>query len=286
MSISVVFEDNHLVIVNKPAGLATMGTSPTEPSLAREVQAYLKRKYNKPGNVYLGVVSRLDSVTSGLVVFAKTSKAAARLTNQFRDRTVVKWYLAAVPSVHRQWMEPGNASPESDWFDSAQVYWQDIVWKDDTAQRMRVRRAAVPTKQVGKLSEFGEVSEEGQLAQLTWRLLGRGPAYDLVLVRLLTGRKHQIRLQFAERGLPVLGDRKYGSRVAFGRGIALHSWRLELVHPVAKTKLSFFQEPPHAWSGLDPVHVESDVPCEGKKEIGPLALCRFLKTHLHPDSRG
>ncbi len=286
MSISVVFEDNHVIIVNKPAGLATMGTSPTEPSLARDVQSYLKRKYNKPGNVYLGVVSRLDSVTSGLVVFAKTSKAAARLTNQFRERTVVKWYLAAVPSVRGPWLEQRHALPESTWFDSAQIFWQDTVWKDDSAQRMRVRQADMPTKPAGNLRKLDESGEDGQLAQLTWRVLGRGPAYDLVLVRLLTGRKHQIRVQFAERGFPVLGDRKYGSRVAFGQGIALHSWRLELEHPVAKTKLSFFQEPPQSWSGLDAIHVEPDVPHQAKGEIRPLALCRFLKNHLLPGSLG
>lgn len=284
MSISIVFEDNHLVVVNKPAGLATMGTALDEPSLARDVQAYLKHQYNKPGNVYLGVVSRLDTVTSGLVVFAKTSKAAARLTTQFRERTVDKWYLAAVPTVPLEILERRASLPASIWYESAQVCWEDWVWKDDAAHRMRVRRVAVAGKRRGNSGESGESGEEGQLAKLAWRLLGRGPDFDLVLIRLMTGRKHQIRVQFADRGFPILGDRKYGSRIPFGSGIALHSWRLELLHPITKIKQTFFQDPPGAWSNLESIEVERDVPGDPKAMISrPAALLKFLTSQLRAD---
>jgi 23S rRNA pseudouridine1911/1915/1917 synthase len=258
VSISVVYEDNHLLVVNKRVGLATMGTASDEPSLAREVQAYLKHKFHKRGNVYLGVVSRLDTVTSGLVVFAKTSKAAARLTTQFRERMVDKWYLAAVSTVQCDKLESDAVA--TPWFGSAQVCWEDLVWKDDQAHRMRVRRSGPPDDRLGGGRRPSSDDEPTQTAKLAWRLLGRGPDFDVILVKLMTGRKHQIRVQFADRGYPVLGDRKYRSQVSFGGGIALHSWRLQLTHPVTKTKLVFVQDVPDAWSALDWIKIQPDVP--------------------------
>ena len=309
MSLSIVFEDNHLVVVDKPAGLATMGSAETEPSLARDVQAYLKHKYGKPGNVYLGVVSRLDSVTSGLIVFAKTSKAAARLTHQFRERTVAKWYIAAVPTVQ---CKKGDHAPTADsaaWYDSAQVLWEDTLWKDDDAHRMRRRRStdrsddkpfgakqlgAKPdgAKQLGAKpfganrsgqTESGDeaAGQPGQVATLRWRLLGRGPGFDLVLVQLQTGRKHQIRVQFAERGFPILGDQKYGSPISFPKGIALHSWRLGLTHPVTKVPLDFCQDLPKAWLGLPELGIQPDVPHSlNRQSATPIALLKNLAQNL------
>jgi len=271
----IVFEDNHVLVVNKPVLLATMGTAAGARSLARDLQAELKRKYRKPGNVYLGIVSRLDTVTSGLIVFAKTSKAAGRLTTQFQHRQVDKWYLAAVPSVPSRWVNSadgaatpplrapadaaGPAGPEpvrpaawpliSQHFDGR---WLDRLWKDDQAHRMRCEVGAAESdgalvggEQTGAPGAAGRVS-----AGLEWRFLGRGPDYDLVVVRLLTGRKHQIRVQFAARGLPILGDRKYGSPASFPAGIALHSWRLAFTHPVTRQPLSFAQGPPPEWRSL------------------------------------
>lgn len=277
----IVYEDNHVLVVDKPVLLATMGTAAGERSLARELQAELKRKYQKPGNVYLGIVSRLDTVTSGLIVFAKTSKAAGRLTTQFQQRQVDKWYLAAVPSVPSRWTNspahpsmPVPAAPaggmpvgpeaggmqgedrvDSLWRQVSQRVdgrWLDRLWKDDQAHRMRCEvGAAESDRWLAGGEETGKVGPAGRVAAgLDWRFLGRGPDYDLVAVRLLTGRKHQIRVQFAARGLPVLGDRKYGSPTSFPAGIALHSWRLSFTHPVTRQSLSFVQSPPPAWRSL------------------------------------
>jgi 23S rRNA pseudouridine1911/1915/1917 synthase len=266
VSFSVVFEDNHLIVVDKPTGLATMGTAQDEPSLAREVQAYLKQKYSKPGNVYLGVVSRLDTVTSGLVVFARTSKAASRLTVQFQERSVLKWYVAAVPTVPGKMATYQNSPPNSPWFDTRQVVWEDIIWKDEAAHRMRIRsRSSIdvglePRGGAGDRDEDGDAW--GQSAKLAWRFLGRQADLDLLLVRLTTGRKHQIRTQFAARGVPILGDRKYGSLATFPAGIALHAWRLEFWHPITKNRLTFCRNVPRAWGELPAFTVEPDVPVD------------------------
>lgn len=277
----IVYEDNHVLVVDKPVLLATMGTAAGERSLARELQAELKRKYQKPGNVYLGIVSRLDTVTSGLIVFAKTSKAAGRLTTQFQQRQVDKWYLAAIPSVPSRWTNspahlsmPAAAAPASGmpvgpdaggmqgegrvdslWWQVSQRLdgrWLDRLWKDDQAHRMRCEvGAAESDRSLAGGEGPGEVGPAGRVAAgLDWRFLGRGPDYDLVAVRLLTGRKHQIRVQFAARGLPILGDRKYGSPAPFPAGIALHSWRLAFTHPVTQQPLSFVQSPPPTWRSL------------------------------------
>lgn len=311
----IVYEDNHVLVVNKPVLLATMGTASGERSLARDLQAELKRKYQKPGNVYLGIVSRLDTVTSGLIVFAKTSKAAGRLTTQFQRRQVDKWYLAAVPSVPSRWVNSASDSaeaaaaiaaaskrggslpaadhgsgPAAGWAVlSGRVdgRWVDQVWKDDQAHRMRCEPGAGPGPGgwVGG-EDTAEAETRGRVvAGLEWRFLGRGSDYDLVAVRLLTGRKHQIRVQFAARGLPILGDRKYGSSVAFSAGIALHSWRLAFTHPVTRQPLAFVQGPPPAWRSLAaclPAADLPDVPAGGggranqKPALNPVELARWL----------
>jgi 23S rRNA pseudouridine1911/1915/1917 synthase len=225
--IDVLFEDNHLLVLNKPAGLPTMGVSEDLPSLVREAKRYLKHKYQKPGNVYLGVVSRLDSVASGVVVFARTSKAAARLTEQFRSRHVEKSYWAIVPGA----IEP----PEGECVD-----W---LLKDDAHRRMIVTRPNAPG------------AKEATLRYRRLALLGDA---SLLEIELETGRKHQIRLQLAAREFPILGDRKYGSRESFlkGRGgkppagdepIALHARRLAIAHPVGGAPLEFTAPLPASW---------------------------------------
>lgn len=221
MSLDVLFEDNHLLVLNKPAGLATMGVAEDEPSLVTEAKAYIKAKYQKPGNVYLGVVSRLDSLASGAVVLARTSKAAARLTELFRSRAVAKTYWAVTG---------GQIVPAS----GALVDW---VVKNESQQRMTVV----------------EASRRGaQEARLTYRTLQQLRVGSLIEVDLETGRKHQIRLQLAERGFPIFGDRKYGSQATFchGRAIALHSQRLAFKHPVREDELAFEVPPPAAWREL------------------------------------
>jgi 23S rRNA pseudouridine1911/1915/1917 synthase len=216
-TLEVLYEDNHLLVVNKPTGLATQGVAEGTPSVLTRVKAYLKRKYSKPGNVYLGIVSRLDSTVSGALILARTSKAADRLTKQFQTGEVKKIYWALV--------ENSPELPEgelSDW-----------VLKDDNARCMK----AVPPRTRG-----------AQHARLKYRTLEKEKLGMLVEVELLTGRKHQIRLQLSEIGCSILGDRKYGNRKPFAdQAIALHCVRLELNHPTTQKRLTFVCPPPPSW---------------------------------------
>ncbi len=212
----VLYQDNHLLVVHKPAGLATMGAMAGRPSLHQCVTRYLKHKFNKPGNVYLGIVSRLDAQTAGVVVLAKTSKAAARLTRQFAQREVDKSYLAIVESF--------NMPPEGRLLDH--------LVKNDQRKRMEVCEASNP---------------RAKRSELTYRVLGRTGQETLLQLRPRTGRKHQIRVQLAHRQAPILGDRKYGSTRSFDDGIALLAHALRLEHPVRKTRMSFITTIPNSW---------------------------------------
>jgi 23S rRNA pseudouridine1911/1915/1917 synthase len=216
--LDVLYEDNHLLAVNKPAGIPTQGAAAGRPSLVSLAKAYVKQKYVKPGNVYLGVVSRLDAAVSGVVIFARTSKAAARLTRQFRDRAVTKVYWAIVSGT------PQATATCDDW-----------LAKDETRHQMRLA---------------DEQTEGATPARLVYRRLKRLSRGWLLEVTLETGRKHQIRVQLASRGLPILGDRKYGSRQPFVGGIALHSHLLQLVHPTRGEAIKLVAEPPLAWRSL------------------------------------
>lgn len=219
MQLDILHEDNHLLVVNKPAGLATMGVTGDEPSVVRIAKEYLKAKYQKPGNVYLGVVSRLDALVSGVLVLARTSKAAARLSEQFRERETSKIYWAIVER------SPRSTSGEL-------VHW---MRKDERKQRMVVTAAD---------------TSGAQEARLRFRSLQKLKTGELLEIELLTGRKHQIRLQLSAAGAPILGDRKYGSNVSFPSGIALHARRLALVHPTTKEELEFVAPPPAPWHQL------------------------------------
>jgi 23S rRNA pseudouridine1911/1915/1917 synthase len=212
----VLYEDNHLLVVAKPAGLSTMGARTGTTTLFSLAKDYIKRRYRKPGNVYLGVVSRLDRPVSGIVVFARTSKAAARLTEQFRRRTVEKTYWALVE---------GRIAPDK-------AVWEDYLRRDERQRRMQI---------------VGRGGSGAQSAVLEYRCLRRSSDFSLVEITLHTGRKHQIRLQLAAHGHPVLGDRKYGGRREFSPGIALHGRRLALHHPVGGRLLTFTSPPPASW---------------------------------------
>jgi 23S rRNA pseudouridine1911/1915/1917 synthase len=218
--LDILYEDNHLLAVNKPAGIATMGVrGESLVTLARE---YIKREHHKPGNVYLGVVSRLDIFTSGVVLFARTSKAAARLTEQFRSRRVQKTYWAILD---------GRVQPTSGRL-------EDWLRKDEARQRMMV----VDRTAAGALQ-----------AELSYRLLRTIATGSLVEIDLHSGRKHQIRVQFAARGWPVCGERKYARARPFDAGLALHARRLIVEHPTTKEPVDLVAPLPRSWPELGPL---------------------------------
>jgi 23S rRNA pseudouridine1911/1915/1917 synthase len=217
--LDVLYEDNHLLAVNKPAMLPTMGVAEDRSSLLAVAKEYIRQKHSKPGNVYLGIVSRLDAPVTGVVLMARTSKAAARLTALFREREVEKTYWALVD---------GRVDPP---FGQLTHY----LRKDERHRRMHVTGASF---------------SGAQRAELAYRIL---PARKdvapgtLIEIQLLTGRKHQIRVQLADAGWPIIGDRKYGSVRRFLDGIALHSRRLTIEHPVRKTPLTIEAPLPASW---------------------------------------
>ncbi len=219
-SLDIIYEDNHLLVINKPAGVVSQGALPHQASLSDLARQYLKQKYQKPGNVYLGIVSRLDSLVTGVIVLAKTSKAASRLNEQFRDRTVRKTYWAIVE----------GRPPESNGFLVAWLSKNDRAHRVDVADRLGSRRP------------------KGQRAELNYKTLGQNDDCTLLEVRLLTGRKHQIRAQMAHVGCPIVGDKKYGAKTRAPEGIALHSRRLEIVHPTLKQPMTFEATPPTWWN--------------------------------------
>jgi 23S rRNA pseudouridine1911/1915/1917 synthase len=219
--LDILYEDNHLLALNKPAGLATMGVGAGKTSLVTLAKDHLKDRYKKPGNVYLGVVSRVDAAVSGVVLFARTSKAAARLSEQFRSRSVGKVYRAVVE---------GRVDPPSG-------EWLDWMAKDESRQRM-VRASP---------NDSG-----AQEARLAYRVLKALTDATIVEVRPETGRKHQIRLQFAARGYPILGDKKYGSRRSFSTGIALHARELAFNHPTSKRRIVLTASVSGGWSRIAP----------------------------------
>jgi 23S rRNA pseudouridine1911/1915/1917 synthase len=206
-TLRVLYEDNHLVVVYKPAGLLTQADHSGEPHLMDVVKAWIAAKYHKPGNVFLGLVHRLDRPVSGLVLFAKTSKGAARLSSQFRERRVEKVYHARLEGV----IEPARGELAH------------FIAQREGANVVQVSREARPG---------------AKAARLGYDTIWSGPDECVVEVRLETGRKHQIRAQFAQIGHPIIGDRLYGSRRALvDRGIALSAVRLGFEHPVTKAPI-------------------------------------------------
>jgi len=233
----ILYEDNHLLVVNKPAGLATMGTGNDTPTLHRLACDYVRDAYAKPGKVFLGVVHRLDAMSSGVLVLARTSKAAARLSAQFRRSGdgPEKIYLAVIEGD----LAVGDLAATGGHF-------RDLLNKNEAEHRMRV---APPG------------AKDAVVAELRYEVLRRqttksqGSSGTLVAVRLLTGRKHQIRVQFADRGHAVLGDVKYDAVRQSFRGIALHAWKLTIQHPTKATPMTFTALPT-TWGKWTPTEAE------------------------------
>lgn len=228
--LDVLFEDNHCLALAKPAGLLTQGAPAGIPTLEAMARAYLKDKYHKAGNVYLGIPHRLDRPVSGVVLFTRSSKAAARLAEQFANRTVTKVYWAVVDC-------PGEPPPE-------EGTWEDHLLKHADEARSEV----VPADTAG-----------ARHAVLHFRRLQTFADGCLLEVRPQTGRMHQIRVQAAARGWPVRGDVLYGSQQPFGppaelprdRVIALHGRSLTFLHPIRYEPLTVTAPPPESFRAWD-----------------------------------
>ena len=222
----VVYEDNHIIVVNKQSGEIVQGDKTGDCPLSDLVKDYLKEKYHKPGDVFLGVAHRLDRPVSGLVVFARTSKALSRLNKMFAEGQVHKTYWAITPL----------ASPS-------------------TAPEATVTHWLTRNEQQNKSYAHDHEVPGSKEARLHYRVLARGERYQLLEVQLLTGRHHQIRCQLSAIGLPIRGDLKYGARRSNPDGsISLLSRHLEFVHPVSKVTISLDAPLPPAplWQALCP----------------------------------
>lgn len=204
----VVYEDNHIIIVNKSCSEIVQGDKTGDKPLSEKVKEYLKDKYAKPGNVFCGVVHRLDRPVSGLVVFAKTSKALARLNNMFKEKEVKKTYWAIVAD-----------KPRND----------EAVLEDYLVKNERQNKSYAHPNPV----------QGSKKAILDYRVIGKSDRYYLLEVHLHTGRHHQIRCQLANIGCPIRGDLKYGARRSNpDGGISLHARHIEFVHPVSHITVS------------------------------------------------
>lgn len=217
--VGILYEDNHVLVCLKPCNMPSQADSSGDADIQSLMKEYLARAYGKQGNVYLGLVHRLDRPVSGLMVFARTSKAAARLSAQVREQTLKREYLAVVRGEMEQ--------------DGRLVDW---LLKDG-----RTNRVSVCPKDTPGARE----------ARLNYRVMGRRNGLTLVQVRLETGRSHQIRVQFAHSGHPLWGDARYGNG-APGEQIALFGAGLTLVHPVRKEPMFFRAFPKNAepWSAF------------------------------------
>ena len=204
---NVVYEDNHIIIVSKDSSEIVQGDKTGDKPLSETVKEYIKAKYHKPGNVFLGVVHRLDRPVSGLVVFARTGKALARLNEMFRTKEVRKTYWAIV----------GNCPPSPE---GELVHW------------------LVRNEKQNKSYAYDREKPGAKEAILDYRLIGRSERYFLLEVDLKTGRHHQIRCQLAKMGCPIKGDLKYGAPRSNPDGsISLHARRVRFVHPVSKQEI-------------------------------------------------
>ena len=210
----VVYEDNHIIIVAKSSGEIVQGDKTGDVPLSETVKQYIKEKYHKPGNVFLGVVHRLDRPVSGLVVFAKTSKALSRLCNMFRDGDVHKTYWAITKNSPKQ--------PQG-----------------------TVTSWLVRNEKQNKSYSYDHEVPNSKKAILKYRLIGHTDNYSLLEVNLLTGRHHQIRCQLASIGCAIKGDLKYGAQRSNPDGsISLLSRRVQFTHPVSKEQIDIFSPIP------------------------------------------
>jgi 23S rRNA pseudouridine1911/1915/1917 synthase len=210
----ILYQDNHLIIVNKLPSQIVQGDKTGDEPLSEILKKYIKEKYNKPGEVFLGVVHRLDRPVSGIVLFARTSKALSRLNEMLKEREIKKIYWAVVK----------NPPPEKT------GHLIHYLHRDEKKNKSFI---------------VSESRKDAKKAELIYHLLKSSDNYHLLEVELLTGRHHQIRAQLAHIGCPVKGDLKYGfPRTNPDASIHLHSRRIEFLHPVNKEQIAFEAAPP------------------------------------------
>lgn len=214
--LEILYEDNHCLAIAKPAGAVSAHFQGKDETLDRRVKQYLKDRYAKPGNVFLGVVHRLDKAVTGVLLFARTSKSAARLSEQFREGTVEKVYWAVVDGD-----VPQAAGSLEDWLVKVEGH-VEVVPPQTPASKQA-------------LLHFQKKASHGGLT--------------LLEIRPQTGRTHQLRVQLAHHGHPIYGDAKYGSIRTFGAGIGLHARSLTFLHPVRYEPVTLVAEVPASWRG-------------------------------------
>jgi 23S rRNA pseudouridine1911/1915/1917 synthase len=208
MKINILFEDNHILVVEKPINMPVQADESKDKDLLTSLKEYIKEKYNKPGNVYLGLVHRLDRPVGGVMVFAKTSKAASRLSEQVRTHKFIKEYLVIIDAL---------VSKDKDTL-------IDKLYKDEKTNMVTI-------------------DERGKEAVLEYKLISKKDKKSLLKVNLKTGRSHQIRVQFASRDLPLYGDQRYNKNAKVGEQIALYSYKLSFNHPITNELITFEAKP-------------------------------------------
>ena len=217
--LKILYEDNHIIVVEKKPNIPSQSDKTGDIDMLTLVKNYIKEKYNKPGNVYIGLVHRLDRPVGGIMIFARTSKSASRLSNQVREKIFKKKYLAVVDGK----------------FEKDQGTLEDYLYKDERHNMSKVVK---------------KEKKNAKLAKLDYKVLKYNPVKDLSLVEvnLHTGRHHQIRVQLSNFGHSIFGDQKYGIR-GKGKQIALWAYELTIVHPVTKEEMTFkdYPEPIGTW---------------------------------------
>ena len=213
--IKVIYEDNHLLVVEKPVNVLSQGDDTNDKDMVNLLKDYIKVKYNKPGNVFIGLVHRLDRPVGGIMVFAKTSKAASRLSEQVRNKSFKKTYRAVLN---------GNMRKDSDTL-------KDYLYKN---------------KKTNMVSVVNKNHKDAKDAELSYETIAKNEKFSMVQVDLKTGRPHQIRVQFSSRNHPLFGDQRYGQHInKKGDQIALWSYKIEITHPTTKEKMEFICNPPN-----------------------------------------
>ncbi|MGB9857007.1 MAG: RluA family pseudouridine synthase [Dictyoglomaceae bacterium] len=217
-NLKIIYEDNHLLVVEKPAGILVQGDATKRVTLLEIAKAYIKEKYKKPGNVFLGIVHRLDKNVSGVLVFARNSKSASRLSQAFREQRVEKIYLAI--SEGKTSLKEGT--------------WENYIFWDEKNRKALIFEKEIPGSKKA-VTYFKVLRKEKGL--ILWELNPK------------TGRKHQLRAELSYIGCPILGDKKYGSKEKFfNNHIALHCFKIKFKHPVRDEVMEFKIDPPKTFS--------------------------------------